>query len=108
MDKAIIIHNLNSLDTQFKSYLAILSHDLRKKKQFPSLETLSKALKNEEFQLSNQDKTTANYARKEKKSSTSASATQTASIGRNSEKNKKSRDNSTTLTNKETYQCTQC
>ena len=31
MDEAITIYALNSLDTRFKSYLAILSHDSREK-----------------------------------------------------------------------------
>ena len=52
------------MDTQFKSYLAIFSHDAREKEQLPTLEVLSKALEDEELRLANQHKTTANFAQK--------------------------------------------
>lgn len=66
MKEAIIIHTLNSLDAHLKPYLAILSHDSREKEHLPSVEVLAKALEDEELRLSNQDKATANYAKKEK------------------------------------------
>ena len=67
MDEAITIHTLNSLDTQFMSYLAILSHESREKAELPTLEVLAKALEDEELRLANQDKATANYMQKGKK-----------------------------------------
>ena len=67
IEEAIIIHTLNSLDTQFKPYLAILSHDAREKEQLPTLEVLSKALEDKKLRLANQDKTTANFAQKTSK-----------------------------------------
>ena len=67
MDEAITIHTLNSLDTQFKSYLAILNHESREKAELPTLEVSAKALEDEELRLANQDKATANYMQKEKK-----------------------------------------
>lgn len=54
MDEAIIIHTLNSLDDHFKPYLAILSHDAREKENLRTLETLSRALEDEELRLANQ------------------------------------------------------
>ena len=72
MDKAVIIHTLNSLKGQFKPYLAILSHESREKKHLPSLEVLAKALEDKEMRLSNQDGATANNSKKEKKKNSKA------------------------------------
>ena len=70
MDEAIIIHTLNSLDDHFKYYLAILSHDARENDKIPTLDTLSNALEDEELRLTNQDKGTANYIKKRRRSLT--------------------------------------
>lgn len=55
-------------NAHFKPYLAIFSHDAREKGKLPILDTLSKALEDEELRLANQDKATANYAKKERRS----------------------------------------
>ena len=98
MDEAITIHALNSLDTHFKSYLAILSHDSREKEHLPTLEVLAKALEDEELLLANQDRATANYSKREKKSGGDSGNKKKA--GKNS--------NSSTSTDKETSKCTKC
>ena len=99
MDEAITIHTLNSLDTQFMSYLAILSHESREKAELPTLEVLAKALEDEELRLANQDKATANYMQKGKKG------------GRDSGKKKISGENSNSnnsTDSKDSYVCTRC
>lgn len=91
MDEAIIIYTLNSLDDHFKPYLAILSHDAREKDKIPTLDTLSKALEDEELRLANQDKATANYAKREKKPDS-----------------KDPNSNDSSNNNKAPYLCTRC
>lgn len=98
MDEAITIHTLNSLDTQFKPYLAILSHDAREKENLPTLETLSKALEDEELRLANQDRATANYAKKDKKPDSKA----------RKDTNSKDSNSNGSSNNKAPYLCTRC
>ena len=99
MDEAIIIHTLNSLDDHFKLYLAILSHDAREKENLPTLETLSKALEDEELRLANQDRATANYARKEKKPDSKA---------KKDTNSKDANSNGSSNASKAPYLCTRC
>ena len=95
IEETIIIHTLNSLDSHFKPYLAILSHDAREKEHLPTLQSLSKALEDEEQRLDNQDKVTANFAKKEKK--------QDSKTGKSSAANTSSNTKSTAP-----YLCTWC
>ncbi len=66
ISEAAIIHAPNNLDSHFRPYLAILSHDAREKEKFPTLSKLTKALKDEQLRLSNEKRGTANYARSSK------------------------------------------
>ncbi len=64
MDEAITIQVLNSLDSSFTEFLGILSHEAREKAKLPTLESLAKSLEDEELRMKNQDKATANYAKR--------------------------------------------
>ena len=64
MNKAITIQVLNSLDSSFAQFLGILSHEAREKEKLPTLESLAKSLEDEELRIKNQDKATANYAKR--------------------------------------------
>ena len=64
MDEAITIQVLNSLDSSFAQFLDILSHEAREKDKLPTLENLAKSLEDEELRMKNQDKATANYAKR--------------------------------------------
>ncbi len=63
MDEAITIQNLNSLNYFFAKFPGILSHEARQKDKLLTLESLAKSLEDEELQIKNQDKATANYAK---------------------------------------------
>ncbi len=67
MDEAITIQVLNCLDYPFPQFFGILSHEAREKEQLHKLENLAKSLEDEELQMRNQDKATANYAKLFKK-----------------------------------------
>ena len=64
MDEAITIQVLNCLDSSFAQFFGILSHEAREKEQLPKLENLAKSLEDEELRMRNQDKATANYAKR--------------------------------------------
>ena len=66
ISEAVVIHALNNLDSHFRPYLAILSHDAREKEKLPTLSELTKALEDEQLRLSNENRGTANYARSSK------------------------------------------
>ena len=66
ISEAIVIHALNNLDSHFRPFLAILSHDARQKEALPTLSELTKTLEDEQMRLSNENKGTANYARSSK------------------------------------------
>ena len=66
ISEAVIIHALNNLDSHFRPYLAILSHDAREKEKLPTLSELTKTLEDEQMRLSNENRGTANYARSSK------------------------------------------
>ncbi len=63
ISEAVVIHALNNLDSHFRPYLAIPSHDAPKKGKLPTLSELTKTLEDEEMRLSNEIKGTANFAR---------------------------------------------
>lgn len=56
ISEAVVIHALNNLDSHFRPYLAILSHDVREKEKLPTLSELTKALENMQMRLSNENK----------------------------------------------------
>ena len=64
MDEAITIQVLNSLDSSFAQFLGILSHEAREKDKLPTFENLAKSLEDKELRMKNQDKATANYAKR--------------------------------------------
>ena len=64
IDEAITIQVLNSLDSSFAQFLGILSHEAREKEKLPTLESLAKSLEDEELRMKNQDKATANFAKR--------------------------------------------
>ena len=66
ISEAVVIHALNNLDSHFRSYLAILSHDAQEKEKLPTLSELTKTLEDKEMRLSNENKKTANFARSSK------------------------------------------
>ena len=66
ISEAVVIHALNNLDSHFRPYLAILSHDAREKEKLPTLSELTKTLEDEQMRLSNENRGTANYARSSK------------------------------------------
>ncbi len=63
MDETITIQVLNRFDSSFAQFLGIFSPKAREKEQLPKLENLAKSLEDEELQMRNQDKATANYAK---------------------------------------------
>lgn len=63
ISEVVVIHVLNNLDSHFRPYLAILSHDDREKEKLPTLSELTKTLENGQ---SNENTGTANYARSSK------------------------------------------
>lgn len=56
ISEAVIIHALNNLDSHFRLYLAILSHDAREKEKLPTLSELTKGLEDEQMRLSNENR----------------------------------------------------
>lgn len=66
ISEVVVIHALNNLDSHFRPYLAILSHDAREKEKLPTLSEVTKALENGQMRLSNEKTETANYARSSK------------------------------------------
>lgn len=66
ISRVVVIHVLNNLDSRFRSYLAILSHDAREKKKLPSLTELAKTLENGPMRLWNENTGTPSYARRSK------------------------------------------
>ncbi len=64
MDEAVTIQVLNSLDFFFAKFLGILSNEAREKEKLPTLESLAKSLEDEELRMKNQDKATANHAKR--------------------------------------------
>ncbi len=67
IDQVITIQVLNSLNSFSAGLLSILSHKAREKEKLPTLESLVKPLEDEELQMKNQDRTTANYAKQFRK-----------------------------------------
>ena len=63
ISELVLIHALNSLDSRFRPYLAILSHDAREKEKLPTLSELTKTLENGQMRLSNENTGTASSAR---------------------------------------------
>ncbi len=61
ISEAVVIHALNNLDSHFRPYLVILSHDARKKEKLPTLSEVTKTLEDEQMRLSNKNRGTANY-----------------------------------------------
>lgn len=66
ISNTVVIHALNNLESHFWPYLAILSHDYRKKEKLPTLSKLTKALEDEQMRLLNENRGIANYARSSK------------------------------------------
>ncbi len=61
--EAVVIHAFNNLDSHFRPYFAILSHDDRGKEKLPTLSELTKTLEDKQMRLSNKNTGTANFAR---------------------------------------------
>lgn len=64
IDEVISIQVLNFFDLSFVQFLNILSYKAREKEKLPTLENLAKLLENKKLQIKNQDKVTANYAKR--------------------------------------------
>ncbi len=73
ISEAVVIHALNNLDSHFRPYLAILSHDAQEKEKLSTLSELTRTLGDEQMRLSNENSGTANYARSSKPKKTKLS-----------------------------------
>ena len=62
ISEAIVIYALNNLDSHFRPFLAIFSHDAQQKQALPILSKLIKTLEDEQMRFSNENKNSANYA----------------------------------------------
>ena len=62
ISEAVVINVLNNLDSHFRPYFAILSHDAREKGKPSILSELTRTLEDKQMRLSNVNKGTANYA----------------------------------------------
>ncbi len=63
ISETVVIHAFNNLDSHFRPYLVILSHNAQENEKLPTFSELTKTLEDEEMRLSNQDRGIANFAR---------------------------------------------
>ncbi len=66
ISEAVVIYPLNNLDSHFRLYLAILSHDAREKEKLSTISELTKTLEDVQMGHSNEKRRTTNYTRSSK------------------------------------------